>query len=67
MVLTQNQRTQLNKDILEYLSNNEYKKTAEVFAEESDLSLAEIDSEGKKMEIKWKSILSLQKKITTLE
>ncbi len=33
MVLTTNQKTQLNKDLLEYLLNNEYEKTAAVFAE----------------------------------
>lgn len=29
--------------------------------------MAEVDPEGNKLEIKWKSILSLQKKINTLE
>ena len=33
MVLTSNQKTQLNKDLLEYLVNNDYTKTAAVFAE----------------------------------
>jgi len=33
MVLTSNQKTQLNKDLLEYLLNNDYRRTAEVFAE----------------------------------
>ncbi len=32
MVLTSNQKLQLNKDILEYLANNDYNKTAAVFA-----------------------------------
>jgi hypothetical protein len=32
MVLTSNQKVQLNKDLLEYLLNNDYQKTAEVFA-----------------------------------
>lgn len=32
MVLTQNQKNQLNKDILEYLVKNEYPKSAQVFA-----------------------------------
>lgn len=67
MVLTTNQKAQLNKDLLEYLANNDYPKTAAVFADEISANLEEIDPDGKKLEIKWKSILSLQKKITTLE
>jgi hypothetical protein len=67
MVLTSNQKSQLNKDLLEYLLNNDYKNTAAVFAEEIGASLDDIDPDGKKLEIKWKSILSLQKKITLLE
>lgn len=67
MVLTTNQKNQLNKDILEYLANNDYAKTASIFAEEISQSVEEIDPDGKKLEIKWKSILSLQKKISTLE
>ena len=67
MVLTQSQKTQLHKDLLEYFVNNDLPKTAEALAEEVDLSIDAVDPEGKKLEIKWKSILSLQKKITTLE
>lgn len=33
MVLTTNQKNQLNKDLLEYLANNDYTKTAAIFAE----------------------------------
>jgi hypothetical protein len=33
MVLTQNQKTQLNKDILEHIANNGYSKSAEIFAQ----------------------------------
>jgi len=33
MVLTSKQKDQLNKDILEYLVKNEYKDTAQAFAE----------------------------------
>lgn len=67
MVLTANQKTQLNKDLLEYLVKNDYTATAEKFAEEISVSLADVDPEGNKLEIKWKSILALQKKITNLE
>lgn len=66
MVLTQTQKSQLHKDILEYLANNEFPKTASIFADEAELSLENVDPEGNKLEIKWKSILSLQKKITNL-
>lgn len=67
MVLTSNQKSQLNKDILQYLANNDYSKTAAVFADQLQCSKEDIDPDGKKLEVKWKSILSLQKKITTLE
>ena len=66
MVLTQSQKTQLHKDLLEYFANNDFPNTAEAFAVETDLPLEGIDPEGKRLEIKWKSILSLQKKITNL-
>ena len=65
-MLTQTQRTQLNKDILEYLVKNNFAATAEKFSEEISVSLSDVDPEGNKLEIKWKSILSLQKKITNL-
>ena len=67
MVLTQSQKTQLHKDFLQYLVNNDLPQTAEVFAEQAGLSIGDVDPEGKKLEIKWKSILSLQKKINTLQ
>ena len=67
MVLTQTQKTQLHKDLLEYFVNNDLPTTAEALAEETGLSVESVDPEGKKLEIKWKSILSLQKKITNLE
>jgi len=67
MVLTTNQKNQLNKDILEYLIKNDYGASAEKFAEEISVSLADVDPEGNKLEIKWKSILTLQKKINNLE
>ena len=43
MVLTQTQKTQLHKDLLEYLVNNDYPKTAEVFAEEVELSIDSVE------------------------
>jgi hypothetical protein len=65
-MLTQSQRTQLNKDILEYLVKYSFTSTAETFSEEIGVSLVDVDPEGNKLELKWKSILSLQKKITNL-
>lgn len=67
MVLTTTQKAQLNKDILEYLVKNDYNKSSEIFSEEINVSLADIDPEGTKLEVKYKSILSLQKKINNLE
>ena len=49
MVLTSNQKNQLNKDILEYLVKNEYPQTAEVFSEEISVPLAEVDPDGNKL------------------
>ena len=66
MVLTQSQKTQLHKDFLQYLVNNDFPKTAQIFADEAELSIDAVDPEGKKLEIKWKSILALQKKINIL-
>lgn len=67
MVLTQSQKTQLHKDILEYFVNNDFPKSAQTFADEAELSIESVDPEGNKLELKWKSILSLQKKISNLE
>ncbi len=67
MVLTENQKKQLNNDILEYLANNGYAKTSEVFASEIAIELDQVDPEGRRLEMKWKSILTLQKKINNLE
>lgn len=66
MVLSQSQMQQLNKDIIEYLQNNGYEATVKIFAEEAKLNIEDIDPEGKKLELKWKSIIALQKKINTL-
>ena len=49
MVLTQNQRSQLNKDILEYLLKSEYARSAEIFSEEIGVQLSEVDPEGNKL------------------
>jgi platelet-activating factor acetylhydrolase IB subunit alpha len=66
-MLSNSQRVQLNKDILEYLVKNNLTATAEKLSEEIGVSLADLDPEGNKLEVKWKSILALQKKILNLE
>ena len=38
-----------------------------MMTEEAGGTLADVDPEGNKLELKWKSILSLQKKINNLE
>lgn len=43
MVLTQSQKNQLHKDLLEYFANNDLPKTAQCFAEEAELSLEGVD------------------------
>lgn len=67
MVLSQTQKTTLHKDILQYFANNDLPKSAQALAEEAGLTLETVDQEGNKLELKWKSILSLQKKINNLE
>ena len=50
---------ELNRDILEYFSNNKLPKVAEAFAEETGIVQSDIDPEGKRFEMKWKAIKSL--------
>jgi platelet-activating factor acetylhydrolase IB subunit alpha len=66
MVLSQSQTLQLNKEIVEYLANNGYEATAKVFAEEAALT-NEVDPDGKQLELRFKSIVALQRKINGLE
>jgi hypothetical protein len=49
MVLTGKQKDQLNKDILEYLAKNDYAETAQKFAEQIAVSLADVDPEGNRL------------------
>lgn len=49
MVLTQSQKNQLHKDLLEYLANNNFPKTAQSLADEAELTLDGIDPDGKKL------------------
>ena len=58
MVLTSNQRNQLNKDILEYLVRSEYLSSAEVFVSDTGANLADVDPEGNRLEFKYKALLS---------
>ena len=49
------------------MANNDLPNTALALAEETGLTLESVDPEGNKLELKWKSILSLQKKINNLD
>jgi platelet-activating factor acetylhydrolase IB subunit alpha len=66
-MLTPSQKSQLHREILEYLSASNFPLSADAFAGEAQLLLSEVDPEGTRMVMKWKSIYSLQKKIMGLE
>eukprot|EP00825_Cyclidium_porcatum_P043847 TRINITY_DN6321_c0_g1_i1.p1 TRINITY_DN6321_c0_g1~~TRINITY_DN6321_c0_g1_i1.p1 ORF type:complete len:316 (+),score=44.53 TRINITY_DN6321_c0_g1_i1:185-1132(+) len=70
MVLTEKQKGELNKGILEYLNNNSYKKTAQLFEDECKLTFDQNEFKGTMQNIlekKWLSIVRLQKKVMELE
>ena len=58
---------QLNKDILEYLVRSEYLRSAEVFASDICASLADVDPDGNKLEVKYKALWSYSNKVKKLE
>ena len=66
-MLSKTQTEELNKAILEYLVNAQFADTAKVFAGETNLKAEDVDPEGQKLSLKWKSIISLTKKIANLE
>jgi hypothetical protein len=66
-MLSNAQSIELRKAILEYLHNTNFTESAKVFADEAKLNLQEVDPEGQKLTLKWKSIISLTKKIGNLE
>lgn len=57
---------EINKCILEWLLNKKYTKSSEAFMQETNLK-KEDASKGNKLDKKWGTILSLQKKISDLE
>jgi platelet-activating factor acetylhydrolase IB subunit alpha len=71
MVLTDKQKEELNKAILEYLQNNNYKDSAKQFSEESGAKFDHNDKTNAALsdilEKKWISVVRLQKKIIELE
>ena len=70
MVLTAKQKEELNRAILEYLINNDYKQAAEVFGTEAQTVFNKETNKGVMsniLEKKWVSVVRLQKKIMDLE
>ena len=57
---------EINKSILEWLLVKNYKSSAEAFMQETNLQISEA-TKGNKLDKKWGTILSLQKKISELE
>ncbi|MDR3734017.1 MAG: WD40 repeat domain-containing protein [Acidobacteriaceae bacterium] len=66
MVLTEKQRGELHKAILDYLRSNGYEKTYQQFRDEAKVPEAGPPTENV-LEKKWVSIIRLQKKIDDLE
>lgn len=69
MVLTNQQREELNKAIIEYLVNSNYSETAKAFSTEAQVvhEVASKASISDILEKKWVSISRLQKRIYELE
>ena len=57
---------EINKSILEWLLVKNYKTSAEIFMQETNLQISDA-TKGNKLDKKWGTILSLQKKISDLE
>ena len=57
---------EINKCILEYLINKKYNNSIEPFIKDTGIQRSD-DSTGNKLEKKWSTLLSLQKKISDLE
>ena len=57
---------EINKCILEYLINKKYTNSVEPFIKDTGLNLSDA-TKGNKLEKKWGTLLSLQKKISDLE
>lgn len=71
MVLTNKQKEELNKAILEYLQNSNYPLSAQTFQQESNVNLDTAEKPSAAMsdilEKKWLAIYRLQKKVMELE
>ena len=68
MVLTDKQKEELNKAILEYITNNSFNETAKIFSEESGIKFEKTNFVlSDILEKKWISVVRLQKKIIELE
>ena len=66
MVLTEKQKDDLHKAILEYLRNNGFEKTFAQFKDETKIPESEVPTDSI-LEKKWVSIIRLQKKIDELQ
>ncbi len=66
MVLTEKQRDELHKAILEYFRGNGYEKAYQQFKEDAKVSETGVPTDNV-LEKKWVSIIRLQKKIDDLE
>lgn len=70
MVLSQRQREELNKAILDYLNSNGYQESSSTFMKEafSESSSNEVEKKyNGLLEKKWTSVIRLQKKVMDLE
>ncbi len=66
MVLTEKQRQELHRAILEYMKLNGFEKSYQQFREDTKIPESEVPSDNA-LEKKWTSILRLQKKIDELQ
>jgi len=66
MVLTNKQKEELNKAILDYLKTSNLTATAEVFQKETEIEELDPKKTGL-LEKKWTSVIRLQKKVMDLE
>lgn len=69
-MLSQRQKDDLNRAIVDYLANNNYKDTLEQFLKETQIPAADVLADKKNsgvLEKKWTTVVRLQKKIVELE
>lgn len=68
MGLTKADKDELNKAIIEYLYNNGYGETYDIFMQEAEVDVGESSSKPRNiLETKWKSVARLKKQVLALE